>query len=197
MRVSKEQAEKNRKRVVETAGALFREKGFGGIGVSDLMKSAGLTHGGFYGQFESKDQLAAEAIAASLQKSVENWRQRAEDQPDDPFGALAGYYLSAKHTMHTSAGCPIATLASDTARQSDAVRASYTEGMLGLVGVLEEHVEGDTPEERREKTLAIFSNLVGAMVLARAVNDPDLSEEILASTRKHLGLGTKKARTAR
>jgi len=93
MRVSREQAAENRQRVVETAARLFRERGYDGIGVADLMREAGLTHGGFYGQFESKEQLMAEASASVLQKSLQSWRERIARHPEDPLGAVVRAYL--------------------------------------------------------------------------------------------------------
>jgi TetR/AcrR family transcriptional repressor of nem operon len=184
MRVTRQKAAENRRRVLETAGALFREKGIDGIGVADLMKAAGLTHGGFYGQFDSKDDLAAEAITSALAKSAESWRARAAAAPDDPFGALAAYYVSRKHSDRMGTGCPISALGGEMARQSDPVRRSFTKGFVELLDILTAVAPGATEAERREKALATFSGIAGAVMIARAVDDPGLSDEILDAARK-------------
>ena len=188
MRVTRERANENRRRVLEKAGELFRERGFDGIGVADLMKSVGLTHGAFYGQFGSKDELAAEAMADTLTQAAERWRHRVAASPDDAFGAIAGYYLSRTHRDALANGCPASALGAETAHQTPAVRRSFTEGTKPLLDILAETVPGGTPEERRAEALAAFSAMVGAVVLARAVDDPALSDEILAATRAKFGV---------
>lgn len=186
MRVSRRQAAENRRRVLEVAGALFREKGFDGIGVAELMQAAGLTHGGFYGQFASKDDLAAEALSGVFDQGVERWKARAEAAPDDPFGAIVGYYLSRRHRDIMGAGCPIPALSGEITRQSPAVRSSFTDGLERLAEVLSEHLPGEG--DRRQKALAVMASIAGAVILARAVDDAELSDEILRATRRSLGL---------
>src|SRR5258708_32769111 len=115
MKVSREQAAENRARVLEVAGRLFREKGFDGIAVAEIMKGAGLTHGGFYHQCGSKDDLAAEACAQMLAGAAERWRKLGDGK--DPLGTLARSYLSARHRDGPGNGCVIASLAGDAARQ--------------------------------------------------------------------------------
>lgn len=183
MRVTREKAAENRRKVLEAAGALFREKGIDGIGVADLMKAAGLTHGGFYGQFESKDDLAAEAIASALATSVESWKARAAAS-DDPFSALAAYYVSRKHSDRMGTGCPISALGGEMARQSDPVRRSFTKGFVDLLDILTGAAPGASEAERREKALATFAGIAGAVMIARAVDDPGLSDEMLDAARK-------------
>lgn len=187
MRVSRQQAAENRKRVLEVAGTLFREKGFDGIGVADLMQAAGLTHGGFYGQFGSKDDLAAEALAGALGHVVERWQGRATAAPEDPFGAIVRTYLSRDHCDRMATGCAISALGGEVTRQSPAVRERFTEGVEALTEVLAGTVEGDEAERRR-RALAVMASLAGAVILARAVDDKALSEEILEATRTELGV---------
>lgn len=184
MRVSRARAAENRARVVETAGRLFREKGYDGIGVADLMKAAGLTHGGFYGHFRSKDDLAAEAVRQALQASQERWRTRIAANPGDPLGAIVERYLSSRHRDDLAQGCPIAALASETARQADGVRAAYEEGAEGLIDILADSMPQESAAERRAAALAAFSALVGSLLLSRAVLSEDLAEEILEATRR-------------
>lgn len=184
MRVSREQAAENRKRVVKTAGKLFREHGYDGIGVADLMKAAGLTHGGFYGQFVSKEALAAEAVSESLKRSREIWEKRVADNPDAPLQALVNYYLSDAHRDAASASCTVAALASETTRQGDAVRDAYGEGANGLIEVLASTMPEATEAERRQSALVAFSAMLGALTLARAVGDRKLGDEILNAARQ-------------
>ncbi|WP_434623270.1 TetR/AcrR family transcriptional regulator [Azospirillum sp. B2RO_4] len=188
MRVSKEQAAENRRRVVEVASALFRERGFNGIGVADLMKEAGLTHGGFYGQFASKEDLAAEACARAMEVMAERWDDAAETPPGD--GALAAMlegYLTPRHRDHSAAGCPIAALGVDVSRQGGAVRGAFTRGLRPFIDRLQRLVPGRSAEAKRRAALATLSGMVGALILSRAVDDPALSEEILDAARESLG----------
>ncbi|MDI6025443.1 TetR/AcrR family transcriptional regulator [Corticibacterium sp. UT-5YL-CI-8] len=188
MRVSNKQAATNRERVVEVASALFREKGFDGIGVADLMKSAGMTHGGFYRQFASKDQLAAEAMADAFDKAVERWGRRAERAPNASFEAVVRPYLAQEHRTAPAKGCPAAALGCDAARQTGPVRKIYTDGVKALVDVLAQTIVAKDEAERRQKALAAFSAMTGALMLARAVDDENLSAELLESMKCHLGL---------
>lgn len=173
-RVSQEQAKLNRQRVVEVAAALFRERGLHGVGVADIMASAGLTHGGFYGQFASKDALAAEAFDSALGED----RRGALDM-------LIANYLSVGHVQSPGMGCPLAALANDVAREptGSPLRARFTHGVRHLVGLLSELSPQGVKERRRQRALAKLSTLVGAVVLARAVDDPSLADELLQAAR--------------
>lgn len=183
MRVSREQAAENRRRIVKTAGKLFREKGYDGIGVADLMKAAGLTHGGFYGHFRSKDDLVAEAVSETLAASAERWKKRVADRPDEPMAALVDYYLSNDHRDAAGIGCAVPALAGETSRQAQPVRDAYGRGVEGLVQVLAETMPEKTPEERRQSALVAFSAMVGAVAMSRAVGDNAFADEILGAVR--------------
>src|SRR5215813_12516007 len=177
MRVTPEQAAAHREKILEVAGALFRERGFDGIGVADIMKSAGLTHGGFYGHFASKDDLAAEASARALEKSLARWDALAKADRN-PLDAIVASYLSEAHRDRPGSGCAIAALGSDTSRQGKSVRQAVANGMRDLVGRLGQLFSG-RPKERRQKALAGFAAMLGAVIMARVVDDPELSKEIL------------------
>jgi len=185
MKVSREQAAENRARVLEVAGRLFREKGFDGIAVADIMQGAGLTHGGFYHQFASKNDLAAQACAQVLGEAAARWKKLGET--DDPLGTLVGSYLSARHRDGPGKGCAIPSLAAEAVRQPTPVRAAFTKGLRDFLDILATFVPGRSAAARREKALATMSGMVGAMVLARAVNDADLSKEILVAGAKTFG----------
>ena len=179
MKVSREQAAQNRERIVETAAQLFRERGFEGIGVADLMKEAGLTHGGFYGHFSSKEDLIAEASACALMHSLAVLSKVAEREQGDALSAVANSYLTSRHRDNPGAGCLLAALGPDVARQGPAVRRSVTDYVRNAVDLLTTMVRGKSKAARRQKALSTYATLVGTMVMARAVNDRALSQEIL------------------
>ncbi len=187
MRVTREQAERNRERIVDTASTLFREHGFDGIGVADLMKAAGLTHGGFYGHFESKDDLAAQSCAHAFTRSLERWEHVAARTPHaDALRALVERYLDARHRDAPAKGCALAALAAEAPRHGADVRRVFADGVRALLGVLEKAVPGRIRAARRKRALATLSGMVGAIVLARAVDDGALADEILEATRESL-----------
>ncbi|MBL7091201.1 TetR/AcrR family transcriptional regulator [Acidovorax sp.] len=191
MKVSKEQMAENRERILDAAAQLFREKGFDGIGVADLMKSAGLTHGGFYGHFASKDELMAQASARALQRLQTAWAaiaREAVEQGQDPLAAIEAAYLSPRHRDAAGQGCLLAALGGDAARQGPAVRHAVTEGVRAQLEGLATLMSGRTKAAKRQRALADYANLVGAMVLARAVDDEELSNEILNATAAALRL---------
>jgi TetR/AcrR family transcriptional repressor of nem operon len=179
MKVSREQAAHNRERVVEAAAQLFRQRGFDGIGVADLMKEAGLTHGGFYGQFSSKEDLIAEASARALAGSLASLGEVADRASRDPLSAVAAAYLSTAHRDNPGAGCVLAALGPDASRQGPAVRRAVTDYVRSAVDLLVKIVPGKAKAARRQKAISTYATLVGAMVMARAVNDRALSQEIL------------------
>jgi len=181
MKVSREQATENRQRIVKTASKLFRERGLDGIGVADLMKSAGLTHGGFYGHFASKEDLVAEACAQALAESASSFQAQIEAAPESPLAAVLDLYLSQAHCEHPGDGCALAALGSEAARHDATVRHVMTDGLNELIKVLTGIVPGQSTAIQHQKALATFASMVGAVVLARSIDDPDLAKEILQS----------------
>jgi TetR/AcrR family transcriptional repressor of nem operon len=179
MKVSREQAAQNRERVVETAARLFREHGYDGIGVADLMKGAGLTHGGFYGQFASKEELLAEACERALQVSVQRWQDAARRAPEQALDSIARSYLSDDHRRHPGTGCALTSLGADVARLGPKARAALTAGARGQLAVLEQLVPGESAQQKRQRALAVYAGMVGAVTLARAVDDETLARDIL------------------
>src|SRR6478609_11883236 len=182
MRVSRVQAEKNRQTVINVASRLFRECGFDGIGLKDLMKGAGLTQGAFYKQFASKEDLAAQASRRAMASAFNRFSAAAAANPDDPLGAAIALYLSTEHREERMDGCPVAALGSDAARQGADVKASFEAGIreyLKMLGLWVDEAEG---KESGGKAMAVLSTMVGAMVLSRAVNDPNLAQAFLDSS---------------
>jgi TetR/AcrR family transcriptional repressor of nem operon len=179
MRVSREQAALNRERILEAAARLFRERGFDGIGVADLMKEAGLTHGGFYGHFSSKEELIAEASARALTSTFALLSEQAERGAGDPLSAVASSYLSSRHRDDPGTGCLLAALGPDVSRQGRAVRRTVTDYVRSAVDLLTTLVPGKSKAARRQNAISTYATLVGTMVMARAVDDRALSQEIL------------------
>ena len=186
MKVSREQAQQNREKVVEAAARLLRERGIDGIGVAELMQSVGLTHGAFYGQFGSKEELVAEACAWAFERSLAKWQRTAAAHPKDAVGAIADFYLLPSHRDQPGAGCAAAALAGDMAHEGVHARQAFTQGVRDLVGVLAAGSDAASARERQRDALADFSMMVGAIVLARAVDDPELADEMLAAARARL-----------
>ena len=186
MRVSREKAAQHRERIIDAAGALFRAKGFGGIGVADIMKAADLTHGGFYGHFASKDDLVAQASKRTMALAAANWSKRAAADPDAPFAALLEHYLSTRHRDDPGQGCAFAALGNDAARSGKVVRTAFAEGLEPLIDILAQSIPGRSKATRRRKALAAMATLVGALTLARAVEGAPLSDDILDATRREL-----------
>ncbi|MGW6655874.1 TetR/AcrR family transcriptional regulator [Rhodococcus sp. NPDC055024] len=194
-RVSQQQAEENRRRVVETAARLFREKGTQ-LSVADLMKASGLTHGGFYKQFASKDALIDEATAhafAELTQLHAAGLERHAGQRDEARQALIDNYLSVEHRDNPADGCPAAALAADMAREpaDSEARRVYTEGVGDFAAAL-----ADERADERADGLVRLSTMLGALVLARATKDSPLSEEILDSARAALIRGLREPRSS-
>ena len=183
MRVSRTQAAENRQKVINTASRLFRKRGFDGIGLKDLMKGAGLTQGAFYKQFTSKEDLVGQATRRALESAERRWTDAIASNPKDPLGAVIERYLSAKHRDETTDGCPLVALGSDAARQSSDVKASFEAGIKSHLEILCRLIGEAGGEKPDDKAMAIFSTIVGAQILARAVNDAKLSKGFLRAAK--------------
>lgn len=180
MKVSREQMQANRRGILDAASRLFREKGFDAVGVAEVMKAAGLTHGGFYGHFESKDDLIAQSVAHIFDGA--------------PFatghGDLEAYlddYLSPRHRDGIAEGCPTAALVADVRRQTPAARTAMTEGLNAQIDRMAAAISKTRSPDARREAVGVLASLVGALVLARTIDDPALSTEILQDTRAWIG----------
>jgi TetR/AcrR family transcriptional regulator, transcriptional repressor for nem operon len=190
MRVSRVQAEKNRETVIEVASRLFREHGFDGIGLKDLMEGAGLTQGGFYKQFASKDDLAAQASRRALESASRRWSAAAEANPEDPLGAVVEFYLSTGHRAERMDGCPVVALGSDAARQGADVKASFEAGIREYLKMLGGWIGEADDEVPNARAMAVLSTMVGAVLLSRAVNDDQLSKRFLQAAAESVLTGS-------
>ncbi len=199
MKVSRAQAEKNRERVVTVASELFRERGFDGIGLNDLMEAAGLTRGGFYGQFTSKENLVAEACEQALAANSKTWAALAGRDVEDPMARLVNFYLSERHRDRVRDGCTFAALAPEAAREGSTLRSTFTKGVASHLAVLRQIVTGSTERGRRRAALAVLSEMVGALVLARVVDDEVMSKGILAAAaadlKERFGVASNRSRS--
>jgi TetR/AcrR family transcriptional regulator, transcriptional repressor for nem operon len=184
MRVSRTQAEENRQTVINVAARLFREHGFDGIGLKDLMGAAGLTQGAFYKQFASKDDLAAQASVRALESATRRWSAAAEADPKNPLGAVIAFYLSMGHSEEIGDGCPVVALGADAARQGADVKASFEAGIRKYLEMLGPWVGEPEDEDATDKAMATLSTMVGAVVLSRAVNNKKLSKSLLQAAAK-------------
>ncbi|MBO0144690.1 TetR family transcriptional regulator [Agrobacterium sp. Ap1] len=178
MRVSRAQAEENRDRVIDVASRMFRQHGFDGIGLKDLMKGAGLTQGAFYKQFASKDDLAAIASRRAMESATRRWSAAANDSAD-PLEAVMAFYLSSDHRGEKAEGCPLVALGSDAARQSAEVRQPFEDGIRAHFEVLNELTGDSKSSEPGSKAMAILSLMVGAVTLSRIMEDATMSQGIL------------------
>ncbi len=181
MRVSKEQAAENREGILKAASRLMRERGIAGVSVDALTEAAGMTHGSLYSQFGSKERLVEEAVAYAI-------TTKEQDVPE-AFAVrdFISQYLSAAHRDAPGNGCALAALACEMSRQSQTVREPFTAGLQRMISRLSNGFPSDKKQrKRREDALVTIASLVGAVVLARAVNDPKLSDDILRATRTKL-----------
>ncbi|GLZ53421.1 TetR/AcrR family transcriptional regulator [Actinomycetospora sp. NBRC 106378] len=188
MKVSREQAEKNREVVLTTASRRFRELGVDGASVAGIFAEAGLTHGALYVQFPGgKESLASEAIARAFAERRDIWEDLASTRaPAEALAAIVESYVSAGHRDEPGAGCPTPLMGAEAGRRGGAVRTAYTDGVRGLLDALEDVVPGESADERRRAALRVLSTLAGAMLVSRAVDDPTLSDEVLAAARTSL-----------
>ena len=187
MKKSKLEAAETRRKIVKTAAAEFRQNGINGTGLSDLMAAAGLTHGGFYRHFESKDQLIAEACAAAIESVTETtWAPLLLQSKRNALEAIVADYLSEDHRDDQREGCPFAALGSELARSDENVRAAATQGLLKLVDIIAKQFPGLRPDIAKRRALVTLSTMVGAVTLARMVTDSKLSTALLRESAKHV-----------
>ena len=208
MKLTKEQAADNRQNIIEAAGRLFREHGFDGVGVADLMKAAGFTHGGFYNHFSSKAALATEVASAGLKHSNTTLSDALINEPRPGSSGLADYienYLSAEHRDDRATGCTIASLACDAGRENKDIQAGFADGIEEGLGIFASYYakrdsKGQGPGgSARERAIQLMAELVGAVILARAVAhaNPSLSDEILQASCRNLLQRPRRPRAAR
>ncbi|MDE2515483.1 MAG: TetR family transcriptional regulator [Rhodospirillales bacterium] len=182
MRKSKQETAETRQRILKEAGIAFRRKGIKATGIADLMAAAGLTHGGFYRHFPSKEDLVAEACATCLMAPA----MKATQTEPDGLKSMAGVYLAPAHRDTPDTGCVFAGLGSELARADDKTRKAATAGFLRMMEAAMRGGPKATAKAARERAMVAIAAMVGAVTLSRIVTDPKLSAAILASTRHHI-----------
>lgn len=194
-RVSRAQTELNKIRITQTAARLFRERGFQGITLSEVMQESGLTHGGFYGHFKSKEALANEACAQAFEQSKIAWRDKvaAHDEKSKARKAIIDHYLAeSKRDQHDDT-CPVVAFSGEIAREDEqsTIHETYLRGLNSLIETYMSTVENDDTNEsvkaQRQTALVEYSLMVGAMTLARAAGQAPISGEILEAAKAFLG----------
>ncbi len=186
MRFSKDHAAKTRARILERAAALVRRDGVSGMSVPGLMREAGLTHGGFYAHFKSKDALVAEAVSAALEDTTDRFAELAESG-DDPVGAVIDAYVSEAHRDHPEMGCAVAAVGPEAARSSEEGAAAMAASARGMLERLKGPMADGAPGLSDEDVMALVSAMVGAIVVSRACRaDADLSDAVLSAARDRL-----------
>lgn len=183
MRRSRVEAARTRDRVVDTASEMFRGGGYDGTGIASLMKAAGLTNGAFYKQFDSKEALIAEATAHALAENAASWQAVLDASEGDPFQEISNWYLSERHVVHRERGCAFATLACEAPRHGAEVRRAFQAGILRTLALLAD-ATGPTAVGDDVAAIRHLCRLVGALMLARAVEDPAFAARIVAANRE-------------
>jgi TetR/AcrR family transcriptional repressor of nem operon len=174
MKVSREQMAENRRRILDAASRLFKDKGFDAVSVAEVMKAAGMTHGGFYGHFTSKDDLVAQTLAHAL---------AADRFGDGHFSDFVRAYLAPRHRDNPDDGCPTAGLAAAIRHQTPAAKAAMSDGLRSQIARIEQALPDRGSADSRRAAIGSWAAMVGAVILARAVDDPRLSDEVLEETR--------------
>ena len=180
MKVTKAQSAANRERIIEAAARLFRRKGLNGASVAEIAAAAGLTPGALYSHFRSRKALETEACAHMARTGAEVWRGIVADNCDRPLKALVDFYLSRDHIGNADSGCAFASIGPELARAPASVRRALAEALPAQIEVLSASAQG-TPAQRRRRALDLYTRLVGAAVVAQAIDDPVLRQEVLAA----------------
>ena len=177
MRYEKGHKDATRQRIIDTASRQFRENGIAAVGIAGIMSSAGLTNGAFYAHFKSKEDLVMTVLANSLRRREERLRTAAE--ADRGLEAVIRDYLSVSHRDRPGSGCPTAALVAEVARHPKATRDAFTGKVATFIELVARQIRKGSGTERRRRAIAIYGMMVGTLQVARAVNDRQLSDEIL------------------
>lgn len=179
-----EHKQETRRQIVNAAGEAFRAHGAGGVGVADIMRKVGLTHGGFYAHFASKEDLLATALAELHEARMERFEEMAKADPGAALLGAANFYLSSRHREHPETGCSIATLGSEIARLQGPPRTRMSLNIQAWLSRFADFARGRTAGQRRQQATAAFAAMIGGLILARAVEDSHESDRILSDVRE-------------
>lgn len=185
MRYSKEHKQETHERIVKRAAVRLREKGAHGIGVADLMKEAGLTHGGFYAHFDSREALVIEAMEHIMQRSTERWRKLGEQaSPEKRLATIVDSYLNSAHRDDPGHGCAVPTLGAEMARESPKTRKAFATKLEQMIDMLASLIPDLPPKAARKHAMATIATMMGTVVMARIAGNSEFSDEILAAGRE-------------
>jgi TetR/AcrR family transcriptional repressor of nem operon len=197
MRYSREHKLETHARIVKKASVRLREMGAHGIGVADLMKDAGLTHGGFYAHFDSRDALVIEALTHAMDRSTERWRKLAEEtSPEKRFSMIVNSYLASLHRDNPGHGCAIPALGAEIAREGSKTRRAFAGKLQQMIDMLAEQIPKLPRKAARRQATAAIATMMGTLVMARIAGNSDFSDEILRAGREAV-LGRAKSRKPR
>ncbi len=199
MRYSREHKQETHARIVRKASVRLREKGAHGIGVADLMKEAGLTHGGFYAHFDSRDALVIEAFAYAMDRSLEHWRKlAAETPPEKRLATIIETYLTPTHRDDPGHGCAITTLGAEIAREGPKTRKAFAARLERMIDLIADQIPGVPRKAARKQATGTLATIMGALIMARIAGSGETSDEILSAGREAalsgLAPGTRPAR---
>jgi TetR/AcrR family transcriptional repressor of nem operon len=187
MRYSREHKLETHARIVKKASVRLREKGAHGIGVADLMKDAGLTHGGFYAHFDSREALVVEAFGYAMDRATERWRKLAEQTPPEQrLATIVDSYLTPLHRDDPGHGCAVPALGAEIARESPKTRKAFAAKLEQMIEMLAEHVPDVPRKAARKQAMASLATMMGTLVLARVAGSGEFSDEILGAGRDAL-----------
>jgi TetR/AcrR family transcriptional regulator, transcriptional repressor for nem operon len=185
MRYSKEHKQETHARIVRKASVRLREKGAHGIGVADLMKEAGLTHGGFYAHFDSREALLIEAFAYAMDRSMAYWRKTtAETPPEKRLAMIVDSYLNASHRDDPGRGCAVPTLGAEIARESPKARKAFAAKLEQMIDMIAEQLIDLSPKAARKQAAVTLATMMGTLVLSRIAGNGEFSDDILAAGRE-------------
>jgi TetR/AcrR family transcriptional regulator, transcriptional repressor for nem operon len=185
MRYSREHKQETHARIVRKASVRLREKGAHGIGVADLMKEAGLTHGGFYAHFDSREALVIEAFAYAMDRSMEHWRKAAEGiPPEKRFSMIVDSYLTTTHRDDPGRGCAVPTLGAEIARESPKTRKAFAAKLEQMIDMIADQIPDLPRKAARKQASAALATMMGTLVLSRIAGNGEFSDEILAAGRE-------------
>jgi TetR/AcrR family transcriptional repressor of nem operon len=185
MRYSKEHKQETHARIVRKAAVRLREKGAHGIGVADLMKEAGLTHGGFYAHFDSREALVIEAFSHAMDRSTERWRKVAEEVPPEKrLATIVDTYLTETHRDDPGHGCAVPTLGAEIARETPKTRKAFALKLEQMIDMMADQILDVPRKTARKQAMATLATMMGTIVMSRIAGNGELSEEVLSAGRE-------------
>ncbi|WP_050626984.1 TetR/AcrR family transcriptional regulator [Bradyrhizobium viridifuturi] len=185
MRYSKEHKQETHARIVKKAATRLREKGAHGIGVADLMKDAGLTHGGFYAHFDSREALVIEAFNYAMDRATERWRKvTAEVAPEKRLSTIVDGYLSATHRDDPGQGCAVPALGAEIARESLKTRKAFALKLDQMIDMITDQIQDVPRKTARKQAMGVLATMLGTIVMSRIAGNGEMSDEILSAGRE-------------